>query len=102
MTNGCVLNVACLPFRAGPAPAPGGYWNLVILRSVSMNFPLRFEPHLRPLVWGGRRLGEVLGKPLPTDAAYGEAWEISDHASHHSVVIGGPRRGHTLRRLMEE
>ncbi len=67
-----------------------------------MNFPLRFEPHLRPLVWGGRRLGEVLGKPLPTDAAYGEAWEISDHASHHSVVIGGPRRGHTLRRLMEE
>jgi mannose-6-phosphate isomerase len=67
-----------------------------------MNIPLRFEPHLRPLVWGGRRLGEVLGKPLPAAAAYGESWEVSDHASHRSVVAHGPRRGHTLRRLMEE
>jgi mannose-6-phosphate isomerase len=66
-----------------------------------MNTPLRFEPHLRPLVWGGRRLGEVLGKPLPA-AACGESWEISDHAAHHSVVADGPRRGQTLRRLMEE
>ena len=43
------------------------------------------------MVWGGRRLGEVLGKPLPTAEAYGESWEISDHASHHSTVVGGRR-----------
>jgi mannose-6-phosphate isomerase len=67
-----------------------------------MKSPLRFEHHLRPLVWGGRRLGEVLGKPLPTAAAYGEAWEISDHASHHSVVAAGPLRGRTLSQLMQE
>jgi mannose-6-phosphate isomerase len=77
-----------------------------------MNTPLRFVPHLRLLVWGGRRLGEVLGKPLPipvagapglcSAATCGESWEISDHAAHRSVVADGPRRGQTLRRLMEE
>ncbi len=52
------------------------------------------------MVWGGRRLGEALGKSLPTDEAYGESWEISDHASHHSTVVGGPADGRTLRELM--
>ncbi len=66
-----------------------------------MDAPLRFEPFLRPMVWGGRRLGEVLGKPLPTRDAYGESWEISDHALHHSVVAAGPATGQTLRHLME-
>jgi mannose-6-phosphate isomerase len=67
----------------------------------SVNTALRFEPFLRPMVWGGRQLGEVLGKPLPNGGLYGEAWEISDHASHHSIVADGPYRGHTLRVLME-
>jgi mannose-6-phosphate isomerase len=70
-------------------------------REIVVNAPLRFDPHLRPMVWGGRRLGEVLGKPLPSDALYGEAWEISDHPSHASVVANGPYRGQTLRQLME-
>ncbi len=54
------------------------------------------------MVWGGRRLGEVLGKTLPTDEAYGESWEISDHASHHSTVVGGPAAGRTLHELMTQ
>ena len=53
------------------------------------------------MVWGGRRLGEVLGKSLPDDSAYGEAWEISDHPSHSSSVSCGPHKGQTLRHLME-
>jgi mannose-6-phosphate isomerase len=53
------------------------------------------------MVWGGRRLGEVLGKPLPAAVPYGESWEISDHPSHRSVVAEGPRAGRTLRDLME-
>jgi mannose-6-phosphate isomerase len=68
----------------------------------SMETPLRFEPFLRPMVWGGRRLGETLGKPLPTREAYGESWEISDHALHQSAVAGGPLAGRTLRQLMEQ
>jgi mannose-6-phosphate isomerase len=63
--------------------------------------PLRFESYLRPMVWGGRRLGEVLGKSLPSDGPYGEAWEISDHPSHASIVSTGPYKGQTLRYLME-
>jgi len=58
----------------------------------NLQSPLLFAPFLRPMVWGGRRLGDVLGKPLPTDEAYGESWEVSDHALHRSVVAVGPRR----------
>jgi mannose-6-phosphate isomerase len=63
--------------------------------------PLRFVPFLRPLVWGGRRLAEALGKQLPTAEPYGESWEASDHPLHRSVVASGPLAGKTLRELME-
>lgn len=53
------------------------------------------------MVWGGRQLGDVLGKPLPDGRAYGEAWEISDHATHASVICHGPYKGQTLRQWME-
>src|SRR5262245_44322116 len=52
------------------------------------------------MVWGGRRLAEVLGKPLPDDAAYGEAWELSDHQSHSSRVAAGQLEGQTLSDLL--
>lgn len=64
--------------------------------------PIRFVPYLRPMVWGGRRLETHLGKPLPTEDAYGEAWEVSDHPLHASRVSHGPLEGRTLRDLMEE
>ncbi|HBI47102.1 MAG TPA: mannose-6-phosphate isomerase [Planctomycetales bacterium] len=63
--------------------------------------PIRFEPYLRPMVWGGRRLEEVLGKRLPTAEPYGESWEISDHASHPSKAVGGALAGRTLHDLMQ-
>ena len=63
--------------------------------------PIRCRPYLRPLVWGGRRLGDVLGKVLPTPEAYGESWEISDHVTHRIEIVDGPSAGRTLRDLME-
>lgn len=66
-----------------------------------MTQPYLFTPFLRQMVWGGRRLGEVLGKPLPDGRAYGESWEVSDHPLHRSVVANGRERGRTLRDLME-
>jgi mannose-6-phosphate isomerase len=63
--------------------------------------PLLFEPFLRPMVWGGRRLGHVLGKHLRSDEVYGESWELSDHALHQSRVAAGPYVGRSLRDLME-
>jgi mannose-6-phosphate isomerase len=63
--------------------------------------PLLFEPFLRAMVWGGRRLGEQLGKRLPGEGPYGESWEVSDHALHRSLVARGPAAGTSLRTLME-
>jgi mannose-6-phosphate isomerase len=38
---------------------------------------------------------------LPIGGVYGEAWEISDHATHRSVVAEGPWSGWNLRDLLE-
>lgn len=62
--------------------------------------PLRFQPYLRPMVWGGRRLGEQLGKTLPGPELFGESWDVSDHALHDSVVADGEFAGTSLRTLM--
>lgn len=67
-----------------------------------MRSPIRFRPYLRPMVWGGRRLGEVLHKPLPDAQPYGESWDISDHRSHHSAVADGPFAGRTLPELLRD
>jgi mannose-6-phosphate isomerase len=64
--------------------------------------PLRFAPYLRPTVWGGLRLVEVLSKPVTSDMLPGESWEVSDHAQHRSVIATGPLIGHSLRYLMEQ
>ena len=69
---------------------------------LSVDTPVRFEPFLRPMVWGGRRLGEVFGKPLAAAERYGESWELSDHPRHYSRIATGPERGRALRELMEQ
>jgi mannose-6-phosphate isomerase len=63
--------------------------------------PLRFVPFVRPMVWGGRRLGDLLAKPLAAEETYGESWEVSDHPVHRSVIATGPLAGLTLHDLME-
>lgn len=67
----------------------------------TLNVPLRFEPYLRPSVWGGRALGNRLGRILPGPDSYGESWEVSDHPTHLSKVASGPWKGNTLRELMQ-
>jgi len=59
-------------------------------------YPLRFEPILRRYLWGGRRLGTVLGKPLGDGDDYAESWEVCDHDKAQSVVAHGPLAGTTL------
>lgn len=61
--------------------------------------PLVFSSYPRPMVWGQRRLATRLGKALPTDGPYGEAWEVSGHRAHVSVVAEGPLAGTTLAEL---
>jgi mannose-6-phosphate isomerase len=65
-------------------------------------YPLRFRPILRQLIWGGRRLGTVLQKPIGPDSDYAESWELSDYKDAVSVVSEGPLEGTTLRELVQE
>lgn len=62
--------------------------------------PLCFRPLLKRIRWGGTRLGSVLGKPLGTESDYAESWELCDHDTDQSVVVGGDWHGLTLRQLM--
>ena len=64
--------------------------------------PLRFNPLFKQYLWGGRRLGTVLGKPIGAGEDYAESWEISDHASGQSVVAAGPWQGTSLQTLVAE
>src|SRR5438128_1411847 len=63
-------------------------------------YPLRFEPILKELIWGGRRLGTVLSKPLGAGMHYAESWEIADHRDDVSRVAEGPLKGVPLRDLV--
>ena len=65
-----------------------------------MLYPLRFEPIFRRYLWGGRRLGEVLHKPIGEGADYAESWEIVDHGADQSRVAAGPLAGTTLTELV--
>lgn len=63
-------------------------------------YPLRFEPIFKHALWGGRRLGDLLGQQLPSDGPVGEAWVLSDQGHHLSRVANGPLRGRNLRELL--
>ncbi len=61
--------------------------------------PLVFEPFFRPQIWGGRRLETFLGKPLPGNGPFGEAWMLSAQSLHVSRVAEGPLRNVPLNAL---
>jgi mannose-6-phosphate isomerase len=64
--------------------------------------PLQFEPIVKRIRWGGRRLGSVLGKRIGDAHDYAESWELVDHGADQSVVMNGPLAGRTLQRLVVE
>jgi len=64
--------------------------------------PLLFDPLLKRIRWGGRRLGTVLGKPIGAENDYAESWEISDYGEDQSIVSTGPLAGWPLSRLVEQ
>jgi len=63
-------------------------------------YPLRFAPILRRLIWGGRRLGTALHKPIGDATDYAESWELSDYHDSVSVIQDGPLTGTTIRDLI--
>src|SRR5579864_5723002 len=65
-------------------------------------YPLQFEPILKRLIWGGRRLATILNKSLGQESDYAESWEVSDYGDDVSRVTNGPLAGMSLRSLVRE
>jgi mannose-6-phosphate isomerase len=63
-------------------------------------YALSFQPFLRPMPWGGRRLLDWIDAQTTPPEPIGEAWLLSDHPIHTSQVANGPLRGSTLGELM--
>lgn len=67
-----------------------------------MLYPLRFVPIFRRYLWGGRRLGTILGKELAAGEDYAESWEIVDHGADQSRVLAGALEGRTLAEVVRD
>ena len=63
--------------------------------------PLELEPIIKQIRWGGRRLGEQLGKPIGDEANYAESWEVANHENGQSVVAAGDCQGEQLGHLVQ-
>ncbi|RLJ61198.1 mannose-6-phosphate isomerase type 1 [Lacinutrix venerupis] len=63
-------------------------------------YPIKFNPILKEKIWGGNKLGELLGKNT-TKNNVGESWEISDVNGNISEVSNGAYKGTNLKSLIE-
>ena len=62
-------------------------------------YPLKFYPILKERLWGGTKLGTLLGKELESDLI-GESWELSGVGGDVSIVANGSFKGTTLTDLI--
>ena len=63
--------------------------------------PLKFEPILKTIVWGGEKIAPYKG--IETEQKHiGESWELSGVAGNESVVAEGPLKGKTIAELVKE
>ena len=63
--------------------------------------PLKFEPILKTIVWGGEKIAPYKG--IETSQQHiGESWELSGVAGNESVVAEGPLKGKTIAQLVKE
>jgi mannose-6-phosphate isomerase len=65
-------------------------------------YPLILEPIYQYRLWGGRRLENILTKPLPGKGPIGEAWVLSDRVDHSSKIANGKFKGETISQLFKQ
>lgn len=63
-------------------------------------YPLRFEPYLKKIGWGGNRI--ALMKGIVSNGYIGESWEISGLEGFETKVSEGPLSGETVTGLIEK
>jgi mannose-6-phosphate isomerase len=64
-------------------------------------YPFTFDPIFKDYPWGGRNLGDQLGRKIP-DGIVAESWEIAAHPNGSSTVNNGPLAGLTLPQVQEK
>ena len=64
-------------------------------------YPLKFDPWLRTMVWGGRKIASYKGVDTEDDHI-GESWELSGVEEHQTPVSNGALRGKTITELVKE
>lgn len=64
-------------------------------------YPLKFKPILKPVMWGGSKIGRLKNQSKELDNI-GESWELSGVPGHESVVANGEYAGRDIRSLLEE
>ena len=57
------------------------------------SYPMKLAPRFLAKPWGGRRIGEIFGKPLPDGEPIGESWEFFDRLLEDSHVVCTPGAG---------
>ncbi len=63
------------------------------------SYPMKLAPRFLAKPWGGRRIGELFGKPLPEGEPIGESWEFFDRPDGSSRILNGPLAGRELAAL---
>lgn len=64
-------------------------------------YPLKFEPILKSIIWGGDEICKFKGITLE-QKGIGESWEVSAVEGNISVVANGDLKGQPLDKLIEE
>ena len=60
-------------------------------------YPLLFEPVYKEVLWGGKKMAQLLGRPIPDDIGpIGEAWDIVDREGVESEVVNGRFAGTSI------
>ena len=65
-------------------------------------YPLKFIPLLKPTIWGGKKLGNILNKATGVNETCGESWEISGVEGSISEVQDGVLKSEKLTDIIEK
>lgn len=68
---------------------------------MSLLYPLRFDPILKKIIWGGDRITKFKNIQ-PVQDGVGESWEISGVKDNWSIVSQGDLKGKSLQELVVE
>lgn len=64
-------------------------------------YPLKFQPIIKEIIWGGKKLNTILNKKIGNLQKAAESWEISAIQDNISVISNGFLKGNNLEELIE-